>query len=288
MGKATASPELTYDGTSRFLDTPKGRMHYHEAGAGDRAPVLLLHGSGPGVTGWLNFGANLPHFAERFRTLVLDLPGFGASDLTDGHPSASGPESVIRFIDGLGLETVSIVGNSMGGGIGARVAAAYPDRVAKLATLGGVGMNLFTAFPAEGINLLMDFVEDPSRERLVVWMKSMVYDHSILSDEMIDERFAETSNPDAIESARRMYSRANFLAMRASRKGAGLDYLTEIKAPTLITWGRDDRVSPLDMALVAMRLIAKCELHVFPDCGHWAMIERKREFESVVTAFLSR
>ena len=64
--------------------------------------------------------------------------------------------------------------------------------------------------------------------------------------------------------------------------------LTKIEAPTLITLGRDDRVTPLDSVLVPMRLIKRCELHIFPDCGHWAMIERKDEFESVVLSFLLR
>ncbi|GFG80102.1 hypothetical protein MPRG_33780 [Mycobacterium paragordonae] len=58
--------------------------------------------------------------------------------------------------------------------------------------------------------------------------------------------------------------------------------------PTLLTWGRDDRVSPLDMAIIPMRTIPNAELHVFPNCGHWAMIEAKAAFESTVLAFLSR
>jgi pimeloyl-ACP methyl ester carboxylesterase len=64
--------------------------------------------------------------------------------------------------------------------------------------------------------------------------------------------------------------------------------LTKIKAPTLVMFGRDDRVTPMDGSLAAMRLIPQCELHVFYDCGHWAMIERKDEFESTVLAFLAR
>ena len=69
--------ELTHDATSRTLDTPQGTLHYHEAG--DGPPLLLLHGSGPGVSGWANFRGNLPAFAEQYRTLVLDMPGFGKS-----------------------------------------------------------------------------------------------------------------------------------------------------------------------------------------------------------------
>ena len=64
--------------------------------------------------------------------------------------------------------------------------------------------------------------------------------------------------------------------------------LPRIQAPTLLTWGRDDRVTPLDGAIAPLRLIPRCELHVFPNCGHWVMIERKDEFESVVLSFLRR
>ena len=65
-------------------------------------------------------------------------------------------------------------------------------------------------------------------------------------------------------------------------------HLGAITVPTLITWGRDDRVSPVAMALIPMRMIPNAELHIFPNCGHWAMIERKLEFENVVLAFLQR
>ena len=67
-----------------------------------------------------------------------------------------------------------------------------------------------------------------------------------------------------------------------------LEFLAKIEAPTLILWGRDDRVTPLDMALIPMRLIPKAELHTFFDCGHWSMLERKQEFESTVMGFFSR
>jgi len=278
---------LTYDATSRFLDTPQGRMHYHEAG--DGPPLLLLHGSGPGVSGWSNFRGNIGTFSQQFRTVILDLPGFGASDPVEGHPSATAPESVLRFLDGLGLERVGILGNSMGGGIGSRVAANNPERVSRLAAIGGVGINLLSASPPEGIKLLMAFVEDPTRDRLLTWMESMVFDPATLTDELVEERWQQAGNPVALESARRMYGREMFSAMRAAMAGAAsLEHLHRIQAPTLLAWGRDDRVTPVDMALAPMRLIPQCELHVFYDCGHWAMIERKLEFESVMLSFFGR
>ncbi len=68
----------------------------------------------------------------------------------------------------------------------------------------------------------------------------------------------------------------------------GFAYLPKIQAPTLMTWGRDDRVNPLDIAMLPLRLIPNVELHVFSKCGHWAMIEQKEAFEQVVLGFLKR
>ena len=118
----------------------------------------------------------------------------------------------------------------------------------------------------------------------------MVYDPAILTEEFVRMRWKAATNPDAAAGIRRLYNRPMLEAMRTPAVGAAdqIALLTRIQAPTLIMFGRDDRVTPLDSALTAMRLIRKCELHVFYDCGHWAMIERKDEFESVVRAFLLR
>jgi len=283
-----ADTEHTYENTSRVLDTDQGKLHYHEAGAGE--PLLLLHGSGPGVFGWANFRGNLALFAQHFHTYILDMPGYGGSDPAEGNPIQVSVEGVVRFMDKLGLQKVRIVGNSLGGGIGAQVAALHPDRVDRLCTIGGVGINLFTAFPAEGINLLVDFTEAPSREKLISWLRSMVYDQSLVTEELIEERWKRATEPNTLAASRKMYSRPAIqaIATHVMKSTLPLAHLPNIKCPTLITWGRDDRVSPMDMAFVPMRLIPKCELHIFHDCGHWAMIERKAEFESVVLAFLTR
>lgn len=284
------STALTHEGTSKILTSPEGDIHYHEAGEGP--PLLLLHGSGPGVSGWANFRGNLEHFSKSFRTLIMDMPGFGGTPDVDGHPAMTAPAAVIRFLDGLGIEKTNILGNSMGGGIGARVAADHPDRVIRLACIGGVGMPIFGPFPAEGIKLLVDFVENPTRERIITWMESMVYDRSLVTEDFVDERWAQATDKSANASIEKMYSRANLDAMTKARQSpqfaAGLEFLARIEAPTLLTWGRDDRVTPLDAALIPMRVIKHAELHTFPNCGHWAMLERKDEFESVMMSFFSR
>ena len=277
-----------YAATSRTVETPVGELHYHEAG--DGPPLLLLHGSGPGVSAWSNFRGNLAAFAAGYRTLALDFPGFGVSASCDGSPLAAAAPAVTAFLDALGLESVAIVGNSMGGNVASQVAAAHPDRVSRLVTIGGVGTALFATSPSEGVKLLVQFVEDPTRERLVTWMESMVFDPSILTEEFVELRWQVASKPEALADVKRMFNSKVLGMMRRAPLAAPdqVATLAKIKAPTLITWGRDDRVTPLDSMLVPMRVIRNCELHVFPDCGHWAMIERKAEFERVTLEFLRR
>ncbi|MFI6173759.1 alpha/beta fold hydrolase [Nocardia sp. NPDC051052] len=283
-------PEPTYQSTLRELDTDYGILRYHDVGSGP--PLLLLHGSGPGVTGWRNFHGNLPALAEHFRCLVLEFPGFGVSDATDEHPMMAARPAVTRFLDGLGLGQVDIVGNSMGGFVGTDFAIAEPQRVHRLVTIGGMGRNLFSPAPGEGINLLVEFTENPNRERLVQWLNSMVYDRGLITDELIEQRWALATDRDTLAAARRMYSRAALDAMAVAQVAADSPpqwaMLHKVRAKTLITWGRDDRVSPMDMAIVPMRTIPDVELHVFPNCGHWVMIEQKEAWESAVLAFLTR
>ncbi|MDT5401055.1 MAG: hypothetical protein QOK33_4286 [Mycobacterium sp.] len=272
------------------ITTPAGVLRYYDQGSGPA--LLFLHGSGPGVTGWRNFRGVLPTFAEHFRCLVLEFPGFGVSDDFGGHPMVTAQGAVAPFLDALDVPKVDIVGNSMGGGVGINFAINNPDRVGKLVTIGGIGTNVFSPGPSEGIRLLQDFTEEPTRQRLVDWLRSMVYDEALVTDQLIEERWALATDPPTLESARRMYGKAAFAQMMAMMRHADMPMpwaiMHKVKCPTLLTWGRDDRVSPLDMALIPMRTIPNAELHVFPNCGHWAMIEAKQAFESTVLAFLRR
>ncbi|TSD95059.1 alpha/beta fold hydrolase [Skermania sp. ID1734] len=272
------------------IRTDAGVLRYHEVG--DGPPLLLLHGSGPGVTGLRNFRGNLGVFSEFFRCLVLEFPGFGVSDDFGGHPMVTALDAVDRFVDALALETVDIIGNSMGGGVAVNYAIAHPEKVRRLVTIGGIGRNIFSPGPGEGIKLLQEFTENPTRERLIAWLHSMVYDPAVVTEELIEERWTQATDPDTLASARRMYSKAAFAmmlrAMEASDTPPPWAMLHKVTAPTLLAWGRDDRVSPLDMALIPMRTMPNVELHVFPNCGHWVMIEQKEAFESAVLAFLLR
>ncbi|SOJ55062.1 4,5:9,10-diseco-3-hydroxy-5,9, 17-trioxoandrosta-1(10),2-diene-4-oate hydrolase [Mycobacterium simulans] len=276
----------------REISTPAGTLRYYDCGLDGSPVVLFLHGSGPGVTGWRNFRGVLPTFAEHYRCLILEFPGFGVTDDFGGHPMFTAQGVVAPFLEALGIDTVRIVGNSMGGGVGINFAIEHPDRIDRLVTIGGIGTNTFSPGPSEGIRLLQEFTEDPTRQRLVDWLKSMVYDQSLITDELVEERWQLATDPETLAAARRMYGKATYAAMMAAMNASDRPLpwgvMHKVTAPTLLTWGRDDRVSPLDMAIIPMRTIPNAELHVFPNCGHWAMIEAKDAFESTVLAFLSR
>jgi 4,5:9,10-diseco-3-hydroxy-5,9,17-trioxoandrosta-1(10),2-diene-4-oate hydrolase len=104
-------------------------LHYEEAGAGP-SPVVLLHGGGPGASGASNFRKNLPVFAERFRTLVVDQPGYGKSDKpqVQGNYFTFAANALAGLLDEVGIEKVHLVGNSLGGGTAVRFALSYPGR----------------------------------------------------------------------------------------------------------------------------------------------------------------
>jgi 4,5:9,10-diseco-3-hydroxy-5,9,17-trioxoandrosta-1(10),2-diene-4-oate hydrolase len=275
---------LEFDQTSRTLegDLP---LHYHEAGSGP--PLVLLHGSGPGVSGWSNFRGNLPVFAERFRTLVPDMPGFGRSPmpaLDRAYPKVAA-DGVVGLLDGLGIERAHVLGNSMGGYAALELALAHPGRVDRLVLMGpgGLAVNGFSPEPSEGARRLGEFMRAPSRPAMEAWVDTMVANKTVVDDQLIDERMANAT-PEAVGAAITIFLS---LAQHPDEvpMWARLDRVT---APTLVTWGRDDRMVPYEGSVVGFRRLPNAELHVFSRCGHWAQVERKADFERVVIEFLTR
>lgn len=274
-------------------------LNYYEAGpdatssgptVGGGLPLVMLHGGGPGASAWSNFGRALPHFAATFRTLLVDQPGFGGSDRPDvvGNYYTHAAGYVVRLLDELGVERIHLLGNSLGGGTAMRLALSYPDRVGRLVLMGpgGLSLNLFHADPTEGVKRLMEFGAAPSREALRAFISTMVVDQSLVTDELVEERYADATAPGAQEAMRQMGM--SFWNPDTAEDGMLWREAHHLRKHTLLTWGREDRVNPLDGALVALKLIPKARLHVFPNCGHWAQIEAAEEFAEITTAFLAR
>ena len=266
-------------------------LAYYEAGeAGDRLPLVMLHGGGPGASSWSNFGSALPGFAESFRTILVDQPGFGASDKPPvvGNYYRFAADHVVALLDELGIDKVHLLGNSLGGGTAMRLALTYPDRVGRLVLMGpgGLSLNLFHADPTEGVQRLMEFSANPSREALRAFISTMVVDQKLVTDELVEERFADATAPGAQEAMASMGM--SFWNPETAEDGMLWREAHRLRHHTLLTWGREDRVNPLDGAMAALKLIPRAQLHVFPRCGHWAQIEAADEFREVATSFLLR
>jgi 4,5:9,10-diseco-3-hydroxy-5,9,17-trioxoandrosta-1(10),2-diene-4-oate hydrolase len=285
---AVDQAETDFASTSRYADVGDFRLHYHDAGDGD--PVVMLHGGGPGASAWSNFGRNLPVFARHHRTLLVDQPGFGHSDkpeITDQFFTFSA-DALVRLLDAVGLERVALVGNSLGGGTAVRFALRHPDRAGRLVLMapGGLNLSVFSPDPTEGIKKLYAFAAPPgpSKEKLAEFLRTLVYDPSLVTDELVAERFAVASAPESLRAMASMG--ASFSRPETFEDGMLWREAHQLRQRVLLVWGREDRVNPLDGALVALKVIRRAQLHVFGGCGHWAQLERFDEFNRLVLDFL--
>jgi 4,5:9,10-diseco-3-hydroxy-5,9,17-trioxoandrosta-1(10),2-diene-4-oate hydrolase len=276
---------LDYEATSKYLEG-EHRLHYHEAGTGSN--LVLLHGSGPGVSGWSNFRGNFPVFAEKFRTVIPDMPGFGKSDrppFDRAYPRVAA-DHIVGLLDALAIDKTHLLGNSMGGYVALELALAYPDRVDRIVGMGpgGLAANILGPEQSEGARRLGEFMMAPSKEAMEKWVDTMVANKAVVDDQLIEERLANALAPGALESAM-----AIFMSLGQHPEPVPLfARVKNIKAPTLITWGRDDRMLPVEGSLFGFRQMPNAELHLFSKCGHWAQVERKSDFERLVIDFLTR
>jgi len=261
-------------------------LHYDEAGTG--TPVVMLHGGGPGASGMSNFQQNLPAFAEHFRTLVVDQPGYGKSDKpqVQGNYFTFAAAALKDLLDELGLDQVHLVGNSLGGGTAVRFALQNPERAGRLVLMGpgGLSLNVFAPDPTEGVKRLAEFGAGPSREKMAAFLRTLVFDQRLVTDELIDERFAAASDPDSLQAMASMG--ASFFDPASYEQGLLWREAHRLRHRVLLIWGREDRVNPVDGALVAMKMIRRAQLHVFGGCGHWVQLEKFDEFNRLAIGFL--
>ncbi|MBF6210308.1 alpha/beta fold hydrolase [Nocardia puris] len=278
----------TETGTARHVRADGLDLRYHEAGSGP--PLVLLHGSGPGVSGWANFGANLPALAARFRCLILDQPGFGDSArpaVYDRNYLRIAADAVLALLDALEVPRAHLLGNSMGGAVATLVALEHGDRVDRLVLMapGGVGANVLGPEPSEGIRRLLDFLADPGPDRVRDWLRTMVSDPATLTEDLVRTRLAAATDPAAVAALRDAY--ATFADPALAERVPLWARLRGLRHEVLLLWGRDDRVTPPEGALLPSRQLPNADLRYFGRCGHWVQIERKAAFERAVLDFLT-
>ena len=265
-------------------------LHYDEAGSHKGTPVVMLHGGGPGASGMSNFKNNVPAFAEHFRTLVVDQPGYGKSDKPEvqGNYFTFAATALKDLLDELGIDHAHLVGNSLGGGTAVRFALENPERAGRLVLMGpgGLSLNVFAPDPTEGVKRLTEFAAPPgpSREKMAAFLRTLVFDQRLVTDDLIDERYAAACDPQALAAMASMG--ASFFDPASYEQGLLWREAHRLRNRVLLIWGREDRVNPVDGALVGLKLIRRAQLHVFGGCGHWAQLEKFDEFNRLAISFL--
>ncbi len=274
----------------RYYDSGPRESAPAGTGRGDADTVVLLHGGGPGASSWSNFGRNMPVLANRFRTVMMDLPGYGetAARPATGHFFTIAADALAGLLDHLGVSTVHLIGNSLGGGTAVRFALSRPDRAGRLVLMGpgGLTLNVFAPDPTEGVRRLIEFAAPPgpSRDKMAAFLRVMVHDQRLITDELIDERYAAASRPESLAGMAAMG--ASFFGEHAE-DGMLWREAHRLRHEVLLVWGREDRVNPLDGALIAVKQLRRAQLHVFGGCGHWAQLEKFDEFNELALRFLA-
>jgi pimeloyl-ACP methyl ester carboxylesterase len=256
------------------------KTNYLEAGKGD--PVVLIHGSGPGVTSYANWRLVLPALAENFRVLAPDMVGFGFSQRPTNieYGVQTWADQVVGLMDTLELPTAHLVGNSFGGAIALRIATQHPDRVGKLVLMGSMGV----PFPiTEGLERVWGY--QPSFENMRKVLDVFAYSRELVNDELAEVRYRGSIQPGFQESFAAMFPapRQRWVEAMCTPE----DDIRRLPHRTLIVHGREDQVIPVQTSLRLMELIDNADLSVFSHCGHWSMIERTADFNRSVSEFFS-
>lgn len=262
----------------KYADVGDGlRVHYQELGEG--FPVVFIHGSGPGASGFSNFKGNYPHFAEHgFRALVPDTLGFGYSSKPDvDYEFDFVLGGLKRFLRALGVERCAVVGNSHGGALAIQLALDEPALVSRLVLMAPGGLEVRERYmEMRGIRSMMKAVLGPegiTRESLRKVFELQLFDSSQMNDALLEERFriAEQQPKRVLTTLR-----VPHLAPR----------LSEIGCPVFGLWGNEDQFCPVSGATALAEQCKRSRVLRISQCGHWVMVEYARLFNRLSVDFL--
>ena len=273
------SPEI-----GREITAAGYRTNVHDHGADNAksdVAVMMIHGSGPGVTAWANWRLVIPELAKNRRVLAPDMLGFGYTERPEDNTynRERWVKHAVGVMDELGLEQVDLVGNSFGGGLALALAIEHPQRVRRLVLMGSVGVS----FPiTKGLDEVWGY--EPSIENMRRLMDVFAYNKNLLTDELAEMRYQASVRPGFQESFAAMFPapRQRWVDNLASPE----EDIRKLPHETLILHGREDEVIPLEASYKLAELIDRAQLHVFGRCGHWTQIEHAGRFARLVNDFL--
>ena len=270
---------MTQIGIGRQLSAAEHQTNYFDEGQGK--PLVLLHGSGPGVSAWTNWGGLMPLLKDRFRVVAPDIAGFGFTEFKadSKYDIKLWVRHLVGILDALDIAKASFVGNSFGGALSLGLALFAPDRVDKLVLM-GTPAGEFEQTP--GLRSAWEY--EPSLENMERTMRLFPYDQSIITPQMIQARYEASARPGAQDALRKLIPKPNAEGPTIV-KGFPAASVANIKAPTLVLHGREDRVVPKECGLLLANAIPDAQLHMFGHCGHWVQTERREQFVRLLDDF---
>ncbi|OBG59881.1 alpha/beta fold hydrolase [Mycobacterium sp. E3339] len=258
--------------------------------AGDGPPVVLLHGGGPGASGVSNYSKNIESLAENFRVIVPDMPGYGRSSkgVDRDDPFGFLADHIRGMLDQLGIERAHLVGNSYGGACALRLALDTPHRVDKLVLMGPGGVGTSRGLPTAGLKSLLSYYggDGPSPDKLRTFIRSyLVYDGESVPEALIESRYQSSIEPEVVANPplQRPTSPKALWRMDFTRDRR----LKHLATPTLVIWGRDDKVNKPSGAAMLGERMPNADVLITAKTGHWVQWERADFFNAVTTAFLT-
>ena len=275
----------------KYYDAGGLRTRAIEAGSGDS--LILLHGSGGHAEAYTR---NVLPLAERFRVLSIDMIGHGFTDKPEGDYQAPDyAKHIVALMDAAGIERASVAGESLGGWVAAWVALLYPDRVNKIISVTGAGLNVETDQASrdhyergsgELRRLSRQFVENPTKENLRARLGWLFHDpQRDITDELVELRWAIYKLPGAEQAV-----------ARTGKPGTGPsnpeyqltpERLREIKAPYLFLWTEFNPSMPNTTAYRAHQQMPGSHWVELKSCAHWPQWEDPAAFNRAVTEFLT-
>jgi len=263
------------------------------AEAGSGPPVMMLHGGGPGASGVSNYSRNIDALAEQFRVIVPDLPGYGRSvkGVDQSDPFGYLADTIRELLDELAIDATHLVGNSYGGAAALRLALDNPGRVRKLVLMGPGGVGTTRAAPTAGLRRLLAYYNGrgPSREKLTTFIRDyLVYDGASVPDDMVERRYAASIDPEVVANPPLRRPSGPTALRTLWRMDLTRDKrLKELTIPTLVLWGRDDKVNRPAGGPMLLNVMPNAELIMTSQTGHWMQWERADLFNQLVSEFLS-
>lgn len=255
------------------------RTNYLQSGSGEQT-VVLVHGSGPGVTAYANWRLVLPALGENFTVYAPDMVGFGYSDRPDDVEFGlqTWADQTVGFIKAMGIEKAHLVGNSFGGSIALRIATQHPELVDKIVLMGSMGVSFDIT---DGLDTVWGYEGTIESMRKV--LDYFAYSRDLVNEELAQVRFKASMEPGFHESFSSMFPapRQRWVESMCTPE----DEIRKLTNRTLIVHGREDKVIPLETSLKLEELIDNADLSVFSHCGHWSMIERTADFNRQVRDF---